>query len=163
MARSTASSPAPEPESAHLDVEEASLKRSFWQRLRRFFRPRRRGARQFQFDDELVVALKTLAEREQRSVQEMAQELLSLALAQRDADEAQLLRWRALTPREQQVAALICLNYTNDQIASRLVISIETVKTHVRNILWKFNLTSKAELRQVMANWDFSAYEEVNL
>jgi len=56
------------------------------------------------------------------------------------------------------VAALICLNYTNRQIASHFVISTETAKTHVANALRKFGLHSKAELRRALADWDFSAW-----
>ena len=56
-------------------------------------------------------------------------------------------RWESLSPRQREVAVLICRGYTNPQIASELKISLETVKTHVRNILQKFNLHSKAELR----------------
>ena len=73
--------------------------------------------------------------------------------------EISLSRWRMLSPREQQVAALICLNYTGRQIAARLKISPETVKTHTRNLLNKFGLRTRTELRQVLADWDFSAWE----
>jgi DNA-binding CsgD family transcriptional regulator len=50
------------------------------------------------------------------------------------------------------------LNFTNRQIAARLQITPETVKTHVRNVLHKFDLHSKAELRRSLADWDFSAW-----
>jgi len=63
-----------------------------------------------------------------------------------------------LTPRQQQTAALACLNFTNRQIAARLGISPQTVKTHIRNLLHRFDLHSKAELRQVLADWDFSEW-----
>jgi DNA-binding CsgD family transcriptional regulator len=55
---------------------------------------------------------------------------------------------------------LVCLDYTNRDIANRLVISIDTARSHVRNILYKFNLHSKGELRVVLADWDFSAWEK---
>ena len=48
---------------------------------------------------------------------------------------------------------------TNRQIAARLVLSPETVKTHLRSVLHKFGLRSKAELRQALAGWDFSGWE----
>jgi DNA-binding CsgD family transcriptional regulator len=56
------------------------------------------------------------------------------------------------------VAALTRLNFTNRQIAARLMITPETAKTHVRNVLRKFDLHSKAELRRALADWDFSAW-----
>jgi DNA-binding CsgD family transcriptional regulator len=56
------------------------------------------------------------------------------------------------------VAALTCLGYTNRQMAARLSLSPETIKTHVRNVLFKFGLNRKTDLRQALANWDFSAW-----
>jgi DNA-binding CsgD family transcriptional regulator len=67
--------------------------------------------------------------------------------------------WKRLSEREQTVTALICMQYTNQQIAERLSISPHTVKSHVRNISHKFGLTTKADLRQALANWDFSAWD----
>jgi DNA-binding CsgD family transcriptional regulator len=117
--------------------------------------------RTYTFEGDLAKSLEELAEQERRPEDEVAADLL--ALAQHDAAETYYERWRELSPREQQVAALSCLNYTNPQIAARLKISPETVKTHVRNMLGKFGLHSKAELRQVLADWDFSAWEEADL
>ncbi len=74
------------------------------------------------------------------------------------ADEA-LECWKRLTQREQQVAALICLGYTSSEIAARLMISPETVKTHARNTLYKFNVTNRQELRYALSNWDFSGWD----
>ena len=80
-----------------------------------------------------------------------------LAIASVAAEEynEKIIQWRALTPREQEVAALICTRHTNGEIARRLGISIATVKTHIRNILRKFNLNSKDQLRQYFDGWDF--------
>lgn len=132
---------------------------SFWQRLFEILGLGPRPARlHFEIDEELVASLQELAEQQQRPEDEVAAELLSYALARRDAAQASLQRWRGLTPREQQVTALICLGYTNREIAARLHISPETVKSHVRHALAKFDLGSKAELRQALADWDFSAW-----
>jgi DNA-binding CsgD family transcriptional regulator len=57
------------------------------------------------------------------------------------------------------VTALTCLGYTNRQIAARLVLSPETVKTHLRNVLRKFDLPTKAELRRALADWDFGDWD----
>ena len=56
----------------------------------------------------------------------------------------------ALTPREQEVAWLTARGHTNLQIAEALVISPETVKTHVRHVLEKFNVHSKPDLRLLL-------------
>ena len=81
--------------------------------------------------------------------------------------EQEALRFQAevalkeLTPREQEVAWLTGRGYTNYRIAEQLVISPETVKTHVRHILEKFEIHSKADLRLLLLDlgirwWDGS-------
>lgn len=94
------------------------------------------------------------------SPQQVAQELLITALVDRQVAEAHLEHWRLLTSRQQQVAALTCLNFTNRQIAARLGISPQTVKSHMRNLLHRLDLHSKTELRQALADWDFSEWAE---
>jgi len=83
------------------------------------------------------------------------QEFLTTAILNHDR---KWQSWNDLTPREQHVAALACLGYTNKQIADRLSISVHTVKSHIRNILQKFEMHSKDELRHYMADWDFRAF-----
>jgi len=53
----------------------------------------------------------------------------------------------ALTPREREVFFLASRGLRNAEIASDLYLSEKTIKTHLRNIYNKLNLTSKAELR----------------
>jgi DNA-binding CsgD family transcriptional regulator len=67
--------------------------------------------------------------------------------------------WRRLTPREKDIAACVCKGYTNQQIVQTLMISLGTVKTHVRHVLEKFEVKSKMELRRVLKEWDFSDWE----
>jgi non-specific serine/threonine protein kinase len=52
----------------------------------------------------------------------------------------------ALTPREREIAALVAQGMTNRRIASELVLSEHTVATHLRRILKKLELHSRAEL-----------------
>jgi DNA-binding NarL/FixJ family response regulator len=59
------------------------------------------------------------------------------------------------------VAALVCLGYTNKVIAKKLVVATSTVKTHIRHILRKFGLNGKLELKGVLREWDFSAWENM--
>jgi DNA-binding CsgD family transcriptional regulator len=103
--------------------------------------------------------LQILADAEQRSAEDVAADLLRGALEDRRLAEHNMARWDTLSPREQQVAALICLNYTSRQIAARLRISPETVKTHTRNLLVKFNLRTRVELRELLGDWDFNAWK----
>ena len=102
--------------------------------------------------------LAQIAARNDSSRSQVALDLLKTALADRQVAEKQLERWRLLTDRQQQVAALTCLNFTNRQIAARLKISPETVKAHMRNLLHRFDLHGKTELREALADWDFSEW-----
>jgi DNA-binding CsgD family transcriptional regulator len=129
---------------------------SLWQRLLRALGYQPPARLSFHMDQELARSLQELAAREQRQAGEVAADLLSAALAERNAGGEMLERWLRLSAREQQVAALICLEYTNRQIAARLFITPETAKSHVRNVLHKFGLRSKAQLRRELAGWDFS-------
>jgi non-specific serine/threonine protein kinase len=51
-----------------------------------------------------------------------------------------------LTPREQQVAALLAEGLTNRQIAERLVITERTVAAHIEHILDKLTFTSRTQI-----------------
>jgi len=50
-----------------------------------------------------------------------------------------------LTPREWQIALLMCQDYSNKAIAAALSLSISTVKNHVHNILEKLHVHRRAE------------------
>jgi DNA-binding NarL/FixJ family response regulator len=132
---------------------------SIWEHLLRKFGYRKVQQLSFPAEMDVIEAVQRLARKEQRPANQVAADLLGQAMALRRSAEANLEIWKTLTPREQQVAALVCLNYTNRQAGSRLGISSETVKTHVRNLLRKFGLRTKAELRQALFNWDFSAWD----
>jgi DNA-binding NarL/FixJ family response regulator len=51
-----------------------------------------------------------------------------------------------LTTREQEVMRLIARGYTYREVASRLIVSIKTVETHVSAVLRKLQLSSRHEL-----------------
>jgi DNA-binding NarL/FixJ family response regulator len=52
---------------------------------------------------------------------------------------------RVVSPREREVLELLADGLSNRQISDRLVVSLETIKTHVRNILTKLGAASRAE------------------
>lgn len=111
-------------------------------------------------DESIQQTLADLAEDAEQSQQELGQRMLRFALKHRLAAGRKMDTWKTLTPREKEVTALTCLGCTNREIAQRLVIAPATVKTHLRNAKHKFGLRSKLELRNALADWDFSAWEE---
>ncbi len=117
------------------------------------------SSRKYALDVSLHPMLESLAEQEQLLPDEIASDLVNEALSQRQLDADLIKRWQSLSSREQDVAALACLGYTNREIALILNISPETVKTHLRNALVKFNLRTRSELRLLLQKWDFSAWK----
>lgn len=114
----------------------------------------------FDLDVDTLETLRVIAEIERTTPQAMAGQLLEDALHRQQMRQSGLTLWQSLSPREQEVAALICLQYTNRQIAARLHISPETVKTHVAHVLIKLNLPSRMVLRDVLSGLDFSQWGE---
>lgn len=117
--------------------------------------------RKYALDVSLRPMLESLAQEERRSPDEMASDLVDEAISRRQVDADLWQRWQSLSPREQQITALTCLGYTNPQIAARLGLAVETVRTHTRNVQYKFNVNSKADLRLLLAAWDFSAFDQM--
>jgi len=113
----------------------------------------------FTLDVETIRSLQFIAERERRTPEEVANQILIDALLNHEAQDDNWLRWQSLTPREQEVTALICLNYTTRQIAAKLHISPETVKTHAEHLLIKFDVPDRKILRLVLNGWDFSGWD----
>jgi DNA-binding NarL/FixJ family response regulator len=130
---------------------------NLWEAMRALFSlpplPRRRT---FAVDEELYGAVRDLAAWEQRPPDEVARDLVAEALERRRVTQASLELWQALSRREQEVTALVCLGCTSPQVAARLSISSLTVKTHVANILQKAGLRSRQQLRAVFSGWNFA-------
>jgi len=129
---------------------------SIWNHILRLFRSQPDSApRRYRQVESFRSLITELAQQEQRPEEEIHAGLLAAALAQRQSTSYLWNRWHLLSAREQEVTALICLGYTNNEIAARLGISHTTIKTHVRNILIKYQLHSKTELRITLEDWDF--------
>jgi len=64
-----------------------------------------------------------------------------------------------MTPRELQVAILVCRGFNNDEIAKALKIRHGTVKTHLRNIYRRARVKSKILLLLKFVE-DIKKYEE---
>jgi len=109
--------------------------------------------------DSLQTSLSTIAKDEGRPEHDLIPELLNAGLTQYTSNERLWKKWESLSPREKDVAALVCLGYTNREIGARLNISPETVKDRLETAMYKFNITKRTELRLLFANWDFSEWE----
>ena len=58
-----------------------------------------------------------------------------------------------LTQREASVLRLIALGFSTKKVASKLVLSDSTVKTHVRHVYAKLEVHSRDELGDVLRDW----------
>lgn len=119
----------------------------------------RQTRRQFELDEEVLVSLEQLAAYRGSTPRQVAAEIVSDALTAAEVEEVTWKKWQSLTPREQQVVALVCLNYQTRQIAESLDIAPETVRSHVRNALKKFELPNRQALRYLLQDWDFSSWQ----
>jgi DNA-binding NarL/FixJ family response regulator len=59
--------------------------------------------------------------------------------------------WDSLTPTEKAVAQLVVEGLTNSDIAERLVMGRETVKTHVSNLLRKTGVSNRTQLASALS------------
>jgi DNA-binding CsgD family transcriptional regulator len=113
-----------------------------------------------QLDDQSLELLRELVRGQDYDIEELATLLLTRAIYEHHQTTDENVRlWESLSARQQQVAALVCLKYTNDQIAKKLHISPYTVKTHVSNVLRKFNVQGRHQLAHILRRWDFSNFD----
>ncbi len=124
------------------------------QKYRRLFK------RNIQLDPEIFETVQEYAARENRAPEELASYIINEGIRNHQLQAECWNRWLTLSPREQQVAALVCLGYTNRQIAGKLYISPETVKTHAEKVLFKFGLPNRQELRLLLNDWNFSEFDK---
>jgi DNA-binding CsgD family transcriptional regulator len=106
--------------------------------------------RTYELSEDLKVMLTRLAEREGRTEHEFTSDLVAAGLIQYLATDELKPKWNSLSKREKDVAKLISTGLTNRQIAAHLSLSTETINTHAQNIMRKFGVDSKAELRHIL-------------
>jgi ATP/maltotriose-dependent transcriptional regulator MalT len=112
-------------------------------------------SRVFLQDEELIAMIKDVAKQQSRAEEEVIADFTKVGLNEFLTQNEMQVRWSALSHREQQVVALICLGYRNYEIAQTLGIAPETVKTHLQHIFDKFHLRGSRELRLALKDWDF--------
>lgn len=113
-------------------------------------------------DEELIAIIKDVAKQQNRAEEDVIADFTKVGLNQYLTQSELENRWSSLSQRERQVVALICLGYRNYEIAEKLSIAPETVKTHLQKVFDKFNLRSSKELRLALKNWDFREWWEHN-
>lgn len=74
---------------------------------------------------------------------------LTVTLRNRNQSPAPQIDW-AFTCREQEIAELLCAGDTYRQIASQLMITENTVRSHVKSIYHKCGVQSRGELVQLL-------------
>lgn len=129
-----------------------------WQIILRDLKNWLHRKRIFAMDIDAYKNLRLVAERQQRSPEEVASQLFKQAVQDQDALSRAAQCWEQLSPRQQQIAAYICRGDTTRQIAAQLNISQTTVKSHVEIVLRKFDVHNRIALRRLLAPWDLSSY-----
>jgi two-component system, NarL family, response regulator NreC len=92
-------------------------------------------------DTELVAAIREVA----RGGRYVHPEL-GARLIEADVAAAQQAEQDPLSDREREVMRLLALGHTNQEIASKLYISVRTAETHRSHIMQKLRLANRAEL-----------------
>ncbi len=124
-----------------------------------YFRKRSSPRLEIPADADVLAMLQELTKGQEFSVEELAAILLKKAIIEHYQIKSENTQhWETLSPRQKEVAALACLDYTNAEIAERLDIALATVKTHMREILRKFNVRGRHQLRFMLRRWDFSSF-----
>ncbi len=82
------------------------------------------------------------------------QEAAALALRSRGDRQRPSTGWGSLTPTERQVTTLAADGLSNVEIAGRLIMSANTVKTHLSHIFTKLGLRNRAELATLATKQD---------
>lgn len=73
-------------------------------------------------------------------------------LARQTTPSSRLEQLELLTPREVEVLNLIAMGITDKEIANQLMISLHTVKSHVRNILGKLKAINRHHAARIAAD-----------
>ena len=75
---------------------------------------------------------------------------LTLRSAEASDTEVATFTQALLSPRERQIAAAVSLGLHDQQIADNLVLSVHTVKQHLKSIYRKLEVSSRVELTRLV-------------
>lgn len=94
---------------------------------------------------ELLEATRAIYRGETLIPRQMLGTLLALLIRRRRAQDAAYGRLAQLTRREREVLGLLSRGADNESIAQALVISPQTARTHIQNVLFKLGVHSRLE------------------
>jgi DNA-binding NarL/FixJ family response regulator len=116
----------------------------------RIFEALRAGASGFLLKDsdptELLKAIRVVVAGDALLAPSVTRRLIADVVARPEAAATKHAKLEWLTEREREVVALVGLGLSNDEIASRLVISAATAKTHVGRAMRKLAAHDRAQL-----------------
>jgi DNA-binding NarL/FixJ family response regulator len=92
--------------------------------------------------DEIIAAIRTVASSESLLFPEA---IRALALAHVSRDQPTGLERFQLTEREQEVLRLMAKGLSNAEIATELILGVQTIKTHVANTLAKLGARDRTQ------------------
>ncbi len=93
--------------------------------------------------EQLIAAIHTLAAGEALIAPAITKRLLARFVRSAPPTGASAAALEALTPREREVLVLISRGHSNGEIATELVLSEATVKTHVKRVLAKLGVRDR--------------------
>ncbi|MBC8504714.1 MAG: response regulator transcription factor [Anaerolineales bacterium] len=131
----------------------------------KMFQSRRNGATMLKITvtHDTYGMLKELAREQGTSIEKLAMDLIEKEVIRRYENTSEYEKiWQSLSERQQEVAALACLGFTNGDIEEILNISLGTVKTHIRDIFKAFDVRGRHQLTYMLRKWDFSNYDPKN-
>ena len=104
-----------------------------------------------ELNEETVHRLQELARWGEKPVGQVIENMLTREALNQYARISYPPAWKDLNQRQRQIAALICLNYTNMQIALRLNLSESTVKVDVAKIKLCLGLVHRNEILETLS------------
>jgi len=119
------------------------------------------GPRTYVVPESLNVSMATLALHEGRPVHDLFPDIVAAGLTQYSTKDRVWKKWESLSDREKEATALLCLGYSNGQIAAEMKITESGVKFHLGKVYSKFRVKSRARLRRKFAGWDFRSWIKV--
>lgn len=110
--------------------------------------------------DALEQAVSAVAEGQAYVPQGLLGGLLRLLIDRRRQTQAMMQRAMTLTPREREIAGMLGAGLDTTAIAKELVLSPDTVRTHVARLMGKLDVGTQAEAAVIAADLGLGAEEQ---